>query len=143
MKRRTFTSLALIAAAPGALSGCATLGPAVAAIPQIIDKAAAWLALIDSFVSSLMSNPAVPPEFRQQYELLKIDLHASVLAVRELISQGEEFYELAQARYKDTFLPLAERLLDLLKTFSFLDAQGNLKAPDNSVEGVQLPKLRQ
>lgn len=132
--------IALGALAVPVAAGCAAFPGGVAAVPVLVDKAAQWLSYIDDFVTSLLSLPVVTPEFREKYEKIKIELSGMLLEMRALIAKGEDFYAEADAVRK-RFLERAKVLLKLLSEFNFLDAQGNLKAPDGSVQGVRLQRL--
>lgn len=139
MKRRTFTSLALIAATPGALWGCAA-GPLITpGIAGVVNKALVWLQLIDSFVQTLKENPNVPREFREAYDKLKMEFAKAAVVVQDLIDEGQKSHE-RTLQAVAVLQEIGKRIVDLLRSFRYADAQGNLIAPDGNTVGLRAPE---
>ena len=135
--------LALLAPLPTA-TGCATTGAAAAAyLPKAllaINAISSALHTIDSFVGSLLTNPNVPAEFRQQYELAKVKAWAAEHAAQVALQKGEVAKDEAEAALAE-----ARRTLDMLKEVllrgGLLDPSGNLRAPpayNSSLPAVRL-----
>lgn len=83
--------LSLLLAAPGVLTGCA--GAALLNNPVLtaaVDKALTWVGWVDSFVSSLLKDPNVPPDFGQKYEALRLQFAEVAMVVSQLMAEGEK-----------------------------------------------------
>jgi len=113
------TAIVLLAALalPLGATGCAA-GPLIAnnpALANLVQKALAWLGVIDSVVSTVLKDPNVPPDFEAKYQALRYQFTQAALVVEELVQQGQESHQQTLTAL-DQLQSIAEQIVGLVRS---------------------------
>lgn len=132
--KKTVALLACLAMGAGmATTGCA--GAVLAnnpALSAVVDKAMAWIGLIDSVVSTLLKDPNVPPDWASKYDALRVKFAQAAVVVADLANTGEEANQQTIAATEE-LQKIGEEIVALLQS---------LRPSTRTLEDVTIPEPR-